>query len=281
MWANVNKILSKKININKSSEKDAPIKQDISKLSSNNIILFSFVAVLLIILLLFIQTILINLSIDTPIKDTSIKNTNVIQEEVVDNNSDMDNDTVEKTNDEKELYFKTISNILYFKKNSNQAIYSSEISNINSNNTIDEDSSNVSNSKESQDLTKTQQPSVVNNIPTSADVTSLINYTEKLSIAALKIQSCGVDSKININNDKYEHLYTALKNKGIQMSEVSLYTLSEDKYSAYLDSNYNLGHFLVITNPSSLFGDVVYIGADGNGIKDDDGTLWFSKELYK
>lgn len=282
----------KKNNVTPSKDCEEPLDETEKILPQENevfkqkIILFGSLGCFSIVVLAVVLSIFISKSVKTPI-DKPLYVPNRV-EEIVEEETEEETEEVEESKKEKgSKYYEIISNLAFFTKNSNQSIVETakqqvEEENKEENKDDNKGDNNTTNKEEEnkEEENKEDDKNNTNKTPTSKEVSDLIAYTEKLSIAALKIESCGVKDKVDINEDKYKTLYKALSSKNIKMSDVELFTLDASLYKDYLNTNYKTEHFLVITKPSTLFGDVIYVGEDGQGIKDTDSSNWFAKEIY-
>lgn len=247
------------------------------------------IGTLSLVVLSILVVVLINISVDNPIKEQTYSkkpNNNVVQE--------LPPTTNEKTETYRDNnYYKTISNLRYFKRNSNESIVEKNIQIEEEKKKKEEESKNqepnqttldtnipVVGDKENNNKNKSNTEEIKE--PKSQKVKDMIEYTKELSIAALKTEACGIKNKFDFKNDKYELLQVALKDKyGKYYDDLTIYTLDEKYFKHLKNEKYNLKDFVVITYPTSLLGDILYIGNDGKGIKDSDSTIWFNENLYK
>lgn len=117
-------------------------------------------------------------------------------------------------------------------------------------------------------------------LPKNEKLQTTITTLNKLLKTTLENSSknYGGVSTIELSSDKTDKLNKILVAKGTSYTESKLYTLDTKLFPEKI-SDYELKDFAVITE-GSLKGEVVYIGNNVSGLKDDDGSYWFGYNLY-
>lgn len=257
---NIDELDKKEINDISYNKKERTFKQ--------NFYLFSFLGFLIMLLTCVIIFIFINFKIE----NIDISSTQINKKETVENNESKNNELDIKKVSIKDInYFDNIRKIRDTNYYNNKNTIEEEIKNIEKENN---DAKSETNTKGNDNISKT------NSLPKNLSIQPIILKTNSLLEVSLKnvTNKCGGLEFLDIPTNKISKLNLALTSKGTSLEQSKLYTLNPDIYSSKM-GDFNIKDFAVVTN-GILLGEIIYIGNDFEGLKDEDDSYWFGYNLY-
>lgn len=127
-----------------------------------------------------------------------------------------------------------------------------------------------------EDEKETSIPKLPKNEKVRNTITTLNSLLETTLLNSSK--NYGGKNPLELSSEKIDKLDKVLTSKGSSYKASTLYDLDNSIFKDKL-KDYDLKDFAVITT-GSLKGEVIYIGNDVSGLKDDDGSYWFGYNLY-